>query len=101
MRRWLHWQFVMPRLLVLVVAILAAQYMLGVVARSMAIHAGEAAVGARVDVGHARVSLLDRQVVFADLRVVNGHRQSESVLDQCAHKDVPRQVPALCRSHHS
>jgi uncharacterized protein (TIGR03545 family) len=85
MRRWLHWQFVVPRLLALVVAILAAQYVLGVVALSMAIHAGETAVGARVDVGRARVSLVDRQVVLDDLRVVNGRGSSESVLeaDRC------------------
>jgi uncharacterized protein (TIGR03545 family) len=85
MRRWLNWQFVVPRLLALAVAILTAQYVLGVVARSVAIHAVKAAVGARVAVGHARVSVVDRQVMLDDLRIVNGRRPTECVLeaDRC------------------
>ncbi len=88
MTRWLHWQFVLPRLLAFVVAILAAQYVLGIVARSIAIQAGEAAVGARVEVGHARVLLADRRVVFGDLRVVNGQRSSVNMVeaDRCEMK---------------
>ena len=49
MKKWLHWQFVVPRVLALVVAMLAAQYVLGLVARSIAIQASEAAVGAHVE----------------------------------------------------
>jgi uncharacterized protein (TIGR03545 family) len=85
MRRWLHWQFVVPRVLALIVAVLALQFVLGIVARSIAINAGEAAAGVRVEVGHARISLVDRQVVFDGLRVVNTRASSESVLeaDRC------------------
>src|SRR4051794_7821036 len=72
MRQWLHWRFVVPRLLAVAVAMLAAQYILGVVARSVAIQAGEAAIGRRVEVGHARVSLSGRQVVLDGLRVTDG-----------------------------
>jgi uncharacterized protein (TIGR03545 family) len=85
MRRWLHWQFVVPRVLAVVVALLAVQYVLGIAARSIAIKAGEAAAGVQIDVGHARVALVDRQVVFDGLRVVNTRASSESVLeaDRC------------------
>ncbi len=68
MRRWLHWQFVVPRVLVVVVALLAAQFVLGIVARSVVIRSGNAIAGTGIEVGHARVSLVDRQVVFSDLR---------------------------------
>jgi uncharacterized protein (TIGR03545 family) len=85
MKKWLHWQFVLPRALALVVAVLAAQYVLGTVARSIAIQAAEAAVGAHTSVGHARVSLLSRSVVFDGLRIVSGQKSSTNVLeaDQC------------------
>ena len=79
----------------LVVALLAVQYVLGIVARSIAIQAGEAAAGARVEVGHARVSLVDRRVVFDGLRVVNERQPSENVLeaDRCELKFAA--APAL------
>jgi uncharacterized protein (TIGR03545 family) len=85
MRRWLDWHFVLPRVMALVVALLAIQYVLGVVARSVAIQACEAAMGASFKLGHARVSLVDRRVVFGGLRVVNERQPSENVLeaDRC------------------
>lgn len=85
MRRWLDWRLVVPRVLALIVALLAAQYVLGIAARSIAIRTGEAAAGMRVAVGHARVSLVDRRVVFDGLRVVNERWPSENVLeaDRC------------------
>ena len=95
MRRWLHWQFVVPRVLTLVVAVLAVQYVLGIVARSIAIQAGEAASGVRVDVGHARVSLGDRRVVFAGLRVVNERKPSQNVLEADRIELKFAAVPAL------
>jgi hypothetical protein len=85
MKKWLHWQFVVPRVLALIVAMLAAQYVLGVVARSIVIQAGEAALSVPVEVGHARVFLADQRVVFDGLRMVNGRRSSENILeaDRC------------------
>lgn len=85
MRRWLDWQFALPRVMALVVALLAVQYVLGIVARSVAIQAGEAAMGAGFKVGHARVSLVDRRVVFDGLRVANERQPSVNVLeaDRC------------------
>jgi uncharacterized protein (TIGR03545 family) len=85
MKRWLNSQFVVPRVLTLLVGLLGVHYVLGIMARSIAIQASEAAAGVHVDVGHARVSLVDRQVVFDGLRVVNTHQPSQNVLeaDRC------------------
>jgi uncharacterized protein (TIGR03545 family) len=85
MTKWLQWQFLVPRALTLVVALLAAQYVLGLVARSIAIQASEAAVGAVVEVGHARVSLTDRCVVFDGLCIKDSKRSSANILeaDRC------------------
>jgi uncharacterized protein (TIGR03545 family) len=85
MKRRLQWQFVVPRVLTLVVTLLAVQYVLGVVARSIAIQAGEAATGAGFKVGHARVSLVNQRVVFDDIRLANEHQPSKNVLeaDRC------------------
>jgi uncharacterized protein (TIGR03545 family) len=85
MKRWLQWQFVVPRFLALVVVLLSVQYVLGVVARSIAIQAGEAATDAGFTVGHARVSLVNQRVVFDGLRVANEREPSEDVLeaDRC------------------
>jgi uncharacterized protein (TIGR03545 family) len=85
MTQWLNWKFFVPRVLALLIALLAVQFVLGIVARSIAIHATETAAGLRMDVGHARVSLLDRHVVFDGLRLVNTGQPSETVLaaDRC------------------
>jgi len=69
MKRWLHWQIVVPRLLALVVALLAVQYVLGLVVRSAAIQVVTDATGATVGVGRARVLLSERTVVFDGLHV--------------------------------
>jgi uncharacterized protein (TIGR03545 family) len=85
MRKWLRWQFVVPRLLALIVATLAVQYVMGVIVRSIAVQSGEAATGAQVEVGHARVSLLNRQVVLSDVRVASRQKSTENALeaDRC------------------
>ncbi len=85
MRRWLEWQFVVPRVLLLFVTVLAAQYVLGLVVRSMTIRAVGRAVGARVAIGHARVSLANRQIVLNDVQITNRHRHADGVLqaDRC------------------
>jgi uncharacterized protein (TIGR03545 family) len=85
MRRWLDWKFALPRVMTIVVALMGVQYVLGVVARSVAIQAGEDAMGPGFTVSHARVSPLDRRVVFDGLRVVNERHPSENILqaDRC------------------
>ncbi len=81
MSRSLRWQIWVPRLLLVGVVLLAAQYGLGLVARSIAIRSGMAAVGADVVIGSSRVSLLNRQVVLNDLRIVNPRMPTENVLE--------------------
>jgi uncharacterized protein (TIGR03545 family) len=85
MKRLLQWQFVVPRVLLVIVLLLAAQYVLGIVAQSIAIQHGGAALSACVDVGHARVSFVDGQVVLNDVRIANPERPSKSFLeaDRC------------------
>ena len=88
MRRLLHWQYIVPRVLLVIVALMGLQYVCGLAARSLAVRSGEAVLGARVEVGYSRVSLADRQVVFNDLRIADPHRPSQSFLeaDRCEWK---------------
>jgi uncharacterized protein (TIGR03545 family) len=81
MKRLLQWQNVVPRVLLVIVLLLTAQYVLGVVARSVAIQQGETTLGASVDVGHARVSFVNRQVVLNDVRIANTQRPAKSYLE--------------------
>lgn len=85
MSRPLRWQIVVPRLLLVVVALLGAQYVLGVAARSIVIRSSEAAIRSHVELEHARVSVLDRQVVLSGLCVANPLRPSENLIeaDRC------------------
>ena len=81
MRSDLHWQALLPRVLLLVVGLLAMQYALGLAVRSKVHRAGEAVVGAPVDVAHARVSLVDRQVELSGLRVANPNNPRENLIE--------------------
>ncbi|HEX5470984.1 MAG TPA: hypothetical protein VFW73_03815 [Lacipirellulaceae bacterium] len=85
MRRWLKWQFVVPRVLLVVVAILTGQLVLGVVVRSAAKRLIARAIDERVDIGHARISLGGRKIVLDGVRVDSGHRHALGVLeaDRC------------------
>ena len=85
MSRSLRWQILVPRLLLVGVMLLAAQYSLGLAVRSYAIRSGETALGVPVDVGTSRVSILDHQVVLNNLRIANPRHPGESLLeaDRC------------------
>jgi hypothetical protein len=85
MSRTLRWQIVVPRLLLVVVLLLAAQYTLGRVVRRTATGWLEVAANKRVDVAHARVSLLRRELALNDLRIRTGRHPSRSLLevDRC------------------
>lgn len=87
MKRWLDWQFVVPRLLAVVVGLMAVQYLFGLVVRSAAIQAIADATQAPVGIGHARVLMSERTVVFEGLHV--GTLQA----DRCELKFATR--PAL------
>jgi uncharacterized protein (TIGR03545 family) len=85
MSRSLRWQILVPRLLLIGVVLLAAQYGLGLAVRSYAIRSGETALGIPVDVGTPRVSILEHQVVLNNLRIANPRHAAESLLeaDRC------------------
>jgi uncharacterized protein (TIGR03545 family) len=92
MSRPLRWQIWVPRLLLVGVVLLAAQYVLGLAARSIAIRSGLAVVGADVAIKSSRVSLLNRQVVLNDLHIANRRKPSENVLeaDRCELEIAPQ-----------
>jgi uncharacterized protein (TIGR03545 family) len=69
MSRWTRWQFVVPRLLMCVVGIMAVHFVLGVAARIAATKSASDLVGASVDIDHARVSLTDGRVLLGGLSV--------------------------------
>jgi uncharacterized protein (TIGR03545 family) len=78
MTRFVQWHFLIPRLLVIVVALLAAQYGLGRLALSTAEESGEAGAGLPVDVKHARVAVFDRQVVLNNLRIEDRSKPAQN-----------------------
>jgi uncharacterized protein (TIGR03545 family) len=85
MSRALRWQFLVPRLLLLVVLLLAAQYSLGRIARRTATGWLEAVAHKQVDVAHARVSLFRRELALSDLQVRPGRKSAPPLLevDRC------------------
>lgn len=105
MRRALRWQTLVPRLMLLVVVLLGAQYGLGLAVRSIAMRSGETALGVPVDVGTSRVSLLDHQVVLNDLRLADPSHPAESLLeaDRCeldlATKPLLKKQAVVNRGH--
>ena len=80
-----RWQRAVPRLLLVVVALLAAQYALGLVARSLAVRSGEAMLKARIEVDHARVAVVDRQLVLSHMRLADPRQPDKCALeaDRC------------------
>lgn len=81
MRRLLRWQFVLPRLLMVVVVLLAVQYVLCLMARSRTVQTIEAALGTRAEVGTARVSFIDGQVILGNLCVANPRRPMQNLFE--------------------
>ena len=80
-----NWQTWLPRLLIVVVLLLAAQFAMGLVARTKVIRSTEAWTGGRVAVGHARVSLVNRQLILRDLSVADPRRPTTNLFlaDRC------------------
>jgi uncharacterized protein (TIGR03545 family) len=79
--RTLRWQQILPRLVVLIVAVWGVQYLLGFAAQRMAVRFGEAVLEAKVDVGTAHVSLVDRQVRLDNIRLSNPRCPSNQLLE--------------------
>src|SRR5262245_24901215 len=85
MTRLLDWQVWMPRLMFVAVVLLAVQYVLGLATRSQVVESGESAVGARVGVAHARVSVGGRQVLLQHVRMADPRRPLVNLIeaDRC------------------
>jgi uncharacterized protein (TIGR03545 family) len=81
MTRNLQWQTAVPRVLMVVVALLAAQFGLGRLVRSMIPRSSRAITGSRLDVNHARVAMLDRQIVFNGLRLENPQAPAQNWIE--------------------
>jgi uncharacterized protein (TIGR03545 family) len=79
------WQVIVPRVFLLMVALLGVQYLLGIAARNATLRHGENLPLGRVDVTHARVSLIDRTLRLNDLRLATPGRPDQNWLaaDQC------------------
>jgi uncharacterized protein (TIGR03545 family) len=69
MSQWLRWHFVLPRLLLCVVAGLAAQFTADLIVRAIAIQSATRLVGAPVDVTNARISLKDGHIHLGGLSI--------------------------------
>lgn len=75
------WQYAWPRLLLLVVVYLLVQFVVSwFIERSM-VHSAEASLGAIIEVGKSRVSLLGCQAVFRDFRVAHPHAPMRNLLE--------------------
>lgn len=68
---WTRWQFAVPRVLTVIVALLAAQYGLGVAVCRYAARSGEAVIGGQIKIHHSRVSLLEGQVMMSSICVAD------------------------------
>src|SRR5215470_15888063 len=80
MNRW-RWQIWLPRVMLVAVMLLAAQYVLGLAMRSKVIRSTEAAIGTQVDLAHARASVFDRQVVIRGLRVTDPRQSTQNLVE--------------------
>jgi uncharacterized protein (TIGR03545 family) len=69
MSRWLRREFTLPRVLMCLVAALAAQYALGLAVRTMTMRWASQLLAARVNVANARVSLSDGHVLLGRMNV--------------------------------
>src|SRR5688572_15166185 len=81
MTSFIRWESLVPRLLTIAVLLLAAQYGFSVLVRSAVIHSGQAAIGAKVELAHARVSPASGSVELFDLRIANPRRPMENLVE--------------------
>lgn len=81
MTRFLQWQILVPRLLLVAVVLLAAQYGLGRHLRSVAARSSRTASGLPLEIKHARVAMLESQVVLSDLRFANPNAPAQNLIE--------------------
>lgn len=84
MTRW-RWQIWLPRAMFVAVALLTCQYALGLLTRSKVIGSLQSSVGARTELGHGRVSVLDRKVVLRRLEIADPRQPFQNLVeaDRC------------------
>ncbi len=86
MKRFIRWNYVLPRLLLVALLLFVSEYGLGWAMRKSLIGSGEAAIGAKVEVGETRVSLLRTHAELRNVRVANPHSPMQNLLeaDHCS-----------------
>jgi uncharacterized protein (TIGR03545 family) len=81
MNQFLRWQTLAPRVLMVVVALLTVQYVLGRLVKSIATGSSDVVVGRRVAVDHARVAVLDRQLHLGGFRIEEGRGSARNWIE--------------------
>ena len=81
MTRFFRLGYVLPRLVVLVVLYCALEYGTGWGLRYAVVSGGQSAVGAKVELDNAVVSVLEARATLAGLRVANPKRPMENLLE--------------------
>lgn len=86
MIRAIRWQSLIPRLLLLAVVLLAAQYVIGRIARRLVIGSLQSACDTNVTLAQARVSLWNRQLDLSDLGIFGSEDSARPpiTIDRCA-----------------
>ena len=85
MVRWVRWRYLLPRLTFLAAVVVVAQMGLPRLVRWSVVESGEHTVGARVDVGDTRVSLLNGDIELREIRVANPRAPMRNLIeaDRC------------------
>lgn len=78
--RWIRWNYVLPRLSLVVIAVLTVELSAGMVARRLLVALGERTVGAQIDVASARASVLWGRVALEGIQVANPRRPLENLV---------------------
>jgi uncharacterized protein (TIGR03545 family) len=81
MTLFLQWQILVPRLLLAAVVLLAAQYGLGLHLRSVAARSSKTVAGLPLEIKHARVAMLESQLVLSDLRFANPNAPAQNLIE--------------------
>jgi uncharacterized protein (TIGR03545 family) len=78
--RWIRWSYVLPRVLLLVVVVLAVEMGAGTAAKYALVVSGQRAVGAKVEVAAARASVLRGKVALEGIQITNPRRPLENLV---------------------
>src|SRR5690606_14582056 len=79
--RWLRLSYVVPRIAVLVVLYLLAEFGSGYAVRWGLTSGVSALVGAKVEIDHAKASLLETQLLLTDLQIANPKSPMKNLLE--------------------